>query len=271
MKKLLWLICIVSPALLLAQGVEPRIQEGQFTFDTDKPFSLLELDEKIDEPIASKKKKPKKKVYYGIKTKKGFTRKGYGERITVELFYYLRKPDKPSGFARDIYWYDFTRREIRKTSTFDPSKGVLLHGPYKRMQGETLLEEGIYYKGTKHGRWMKYDRQDLVEDKEKYYKGWPKESLVTYYDPKERKKMKEIIPIEYGEREGYFYQLHENGTVAVQGEYKWDQKVNDWIENYPNGKRKKIVSYPKEPFDKELKPFIRKEWNEKGKELYSVR
>src|SRR6478609_4679705 len=270
MKKLFSLFFLLLPGLLVAQ-VEPRIQEGQFTFDTDKPFTLLELDEKIEEPIYSKKKKPKKKVYYGIKTKKGFTRKGYGDRIVVELFYYLKKSEKPSSFARDIYWYDFTRREIRRTSTFDPTKGVLLHGPYKKMQGELVLEEGIYYKGTKHGRWMKYDRQDLVEDKEKYYKGWPKESLVTYYDPNERKKIKEIIPIEYGEREGYYYLLHENGTVAVQGEYKWDQKVNDWIENYPNGKRKKIISYQKQPFDKKLKPFVRREWNEKGKELYSVR
>jgi hypothetical protein len=59
------LICSL-PAL--AQ-VEPTIQEGQFTFDTDKPFTLLELDQN-DEPIVTKKKKPKKKVYYGIKTKK---------------------------------------------------------------------------------------------------------------------------------------------------------------------------------------------------------
>ena len=43
------------------QGNEPRTQEGQFTFDTDKPFKLLTLDEKIDEPIVTKKKKPKRK------------------------------------------------------------------------------------------------------------------------------------------------------------------------------------------------------------------
>ena len=39
------------------------------------------------------KKKPKKKVYYGIKTKKAFTRKGYGDKTTIELFYVLKKPD----------------------------------------------------------------------------------------------------------------------------------------------------------------------------------
>jgi len=75
----------------------------------------LELDQN-EEPIPTKKKKPKRKVYYGIKTKKAFTRKGFGDKMTVELFYVLKKPATPTGFARDVYWYDFTRKELRKTS-----------------------------------------------------------------------------------------------------------------------------------------------------------
>jgi antitoxin component YwqK of YwqJK toxin-antitoxin module len=267
MKKIAFLL--LMPIIGWAQGNEPRTQEGQFTFDTDKPFKLLELDEKIDEPIVTKKKKRKRKTFYGIKTKKAFTRKGFGEKMTVELFYVLKKPDKPSGFARDIYFYDFARREIIRSSKFDPKKGVLLHGPYRRLVGPDLVEEGIFFKGTKHGRWMRYNRQDLVEDKSKYYKGWPKESIVTYYDPVERKHLKEITPIEYGEKDGYYYLLHENGSVAVQGEYQWNVKVGDWIENYSNGKRKRVIAYSKEPFDKDYRPYIRKEWDETGKEIYS--
>ena len=136
------------------------------------------------------------------------------------------------------------------------------------MQGQVVLEEGIFYKGAKHGRWMKYDRNDILDDKEKYYKGWPKESLVTYYDAVEHKKVKEMIPIAINEREGYYFFFHENGTIAVTGEYKWGQKVGDWIENYPNGKRKKILTYPKEPFEKEVKPFVKREWDDKGKEIF---
>jgi antitoxin component YwqK of YwqJK toxin-antitoxin module len=269
MKKLLFLILL--PVVGFAQqGNEPRTQEGQFTFDTDKPFKLLTLDEKIDEPIATKKKKPKRKTFYGIKTKKGFTRKGFGDKMVLELFYVMKKKnEKFTGFARDIYWYDYTRREVRKSSTFDPKKGVLLHGPYKKMIGQVVVAEGIYYKGAKHGRWMSYNRQDLVEDKSKFYKGWPKDSYVTYYDPNERKHLKEVTPVEYGEKDGYYYMLHENGAVAVYGEFQWNEKIGDWIENYPNGKRKRIIAYPKEPFEKESKPFIRKEWDEKGKEIYS--
>jgi antitoxin component YwqK of YwqJK toxin-antitoxin module len=249
----------------MAQDQPKQEEEQRFTIDTPASLDF----QKEEEPInTTKKKKPKKKVFYGVKTKKAFTRKGFGEKVTYEIFYYLKKPEKPQTFARDIYWYDYDRREIRKTSTFDPAKGVLLHGPYKKKQGELLLEEGIFYKGTKHGRWMKYNRDSTLTDKEKYFKGWPKESVVTYYDPLERKKMKEITPIEYGEKEGYYYAFHENGTMAVSGEFKWDQKVGDWTEYYQTGKRKKIITYSKEPFDKSIRPFIRAEWNEKGKEIY---
>ena len=251
------------------ESKDPFGKEGQFTFETEKPYKLLELDEKTSEPIVTKKKKPKKKTFYGIKTRKSYTRKGFGDKTITELFYVLKKPSVPTAFVRDIYWYDYTRKEIRRTGNFDPNKGVLIHGPYKKMQGTVLLEEGIFYKGAKHGRWMRYNRQDILDDKEKYYKGWPKESLVTYYDAVEHKKVKEMIPIAIDEREGFYFLFHENGKIAVTGEYKWNEKVGDWIENYPNGKRKKIVSYPKEPFEKEIRPFVRKEWDEKGKEIFS--
>ncbi|HYG00946.1 MAG TPA: hypothetical protein VD927_00815 [Chryseosolibacter sp.] len=242
-------------------------QEKRFTIDT--PATLEFEEEKDEEETGKKKKKVKKRVFYGLKTKKGFTRKGYGNRVTYEIFHYLKRPQLPSTFVRDIYWYDFTRKEIRKTSTFDASKGVLLHGPYEKRQGQVVVEKGIFFKGTRHGRWMSYNAKDSVLlNKERYFRGWPKESQVSYYDPHERKKMKEIIPIEYGEKDGYYYRFYENGQIAVMGEYKWDQKVGDWVEYYPNNKRKKILTYPKEPFDKEASPYVKAEWNDKGKEVY---
>lgn len=258
-------ICTLSMILFpLVSWCQEEEQEQRFTIDTP-----VNLDfQKEEEPIATKKKKVKKKVYYGVKTKKGFTRKGAGDRVTYELFYYLKKSEKPQTFVRDIYWYDFTRREIRKTTTFDPAKGVLLHGPYEKRQGQMVIEKGIFYKGTRHGRWLKYKTDSTLVDKDRFYQGWPKESLVSYYDPHERKRMKEMTPIEYGEKEGYYYFFHENGQVAVQGEYKWDERVGDWTEYYSNGKRKKIVSYPKEPFDEMVRPYIKSEWNDKGKEIY---
>ena len=263
MKPILILCLFLSTISAFPQ--ETAEQGESFTIDT--PVSLD--FQKEEEPISNtKKKKPKKKVYYGIKTRKGFTKKGFGDKVTYELFYVLKTPEKPQIFVRDIYWYDYTRREIRKTTTFDPSKGVLLHGPYEKRQGDILLEKGIFYKGTKHGRWMKYNRDSTLADKEKYYRGWPKESMVTYFDPGTFKKMKEITPVEFGEKEGYYYRFFENGKIAVAGEFQWDHPVGDWIENYPDGKRKRIIAFPKEPFDERMKPYIKVEWNDKGKEIY---
>jgi antitoxin component YwqK of YwqJK toxin-antitoxin module len=246
---------------------EQQVEEKDERFTVDTPVNL-DFEKKEEEPVAKKKKKVKKKVFYGIKTKKGFTKKGQGNRVTYELFYYIKKPQKPETFVRDIYWFDFRRKEIRKSEKFDPANGVLLHGPYEKKQGDIVLQKGIFYKGTKHGRWVTYTRDSVLTDKEKYYKGWPRESEVTYYDPNERKKMKEIIPIEFGEKEGYYYRFYENGQIAVTGEYHWDQKVGDWTEYYPGTKRKKIIAYPKEPFAKNAKPYIKVEWNDKGKEIY---
>jgi antitoxin component YwqK of YwqJK toxin-antitoxin module len=264
-RHLLYILTLLT-VTVSARAQETGQQDQQFTIDTPASLDF----KKEEEPEAPKKKKAKKKVFYGIKTKKGFTRKGTGERIVYETFYYLKRPEKPQTFVRDIYWYDFNRREIRKTEKFDPAKGVLLHGPYEKRQGEIVLMKGIFYKGTKHGRWVSYDRDSVLTDKEKYYRGWPKESMVSYYDPVTRKKIKEITPIEFGEREGYYYLFHDNGTIAVQGEFHWDQRIGDWTEYYPNGKRKKILSYPnhKEAFDKEIKPYVKSEWNEAGKEIY---
>lgn len=262
---LLTSLCLLFLMPVFGQDQEEEAQDERFTIDTPVVLDFEEEEETVD---TKKKKKPKKKVFYGIKTKKGFTRKGYGNKVTYELFYVLKKPQKPQTFVRDVYYYDYIRKEIRRTEKFDPAKGVLLHGPYEKRSGEVVIEKGIFFMGTKHGRWMKYDRDSVLLDKEKYFKGWPKESVVSYFDPADRKKMKEIIPVEFGEKDGYYYRFYETGQIAVMGEYRWDQKVGDWVEYYPNRKRKKIITYPKEPFNDEVPPFIKAEWNEKGKEIY---
>ena len=224
---------------------------------------------KEEEVYEKKKKKPKKNVYYGIKTKKSFARKGVGKGATLELFNVLKTPLKPDAYVRDIYYYDYERKQIRKTRKYDPRKGPLLHGPYKKMVGEVAVEEGIFYIGTKHGRWIRKDKNDILIDKEKYYKGWPKESRVRYYD-KERTRIKEIIPVEYGQKEGYYYFFSPSGAIAVQGEFKYDQKVGKWSSFYTNrrGRKMREIQYRKDPFDDKFQPYILREWNSKGKQIY---
>ena len=135
-----------------------------------------------------------------------------------------------------------------------------------------VKSDGIKILEGKHAKAEKIETKTKARleqaDKEKYYRGWPKESMVTYFDPGTFKKMKEITPVEFGEKEGYYYRFFENGKIAVAGEFQWDHPVGDWIENYPDGKRKRIIAFPKEPFDERMKPYIKVEWNDKGKEIY---
>ena len=130
-----------------------------------------------------------------------------------------------------FYWFDFRRKRIRNTGTIDKKYGRILHGPYQKIRGGQLIEKGIYFVGTKHGRWVKLDKNDILVDKIKFYKGWPKESLVKYYDD-DRQKLKEVIPVVYGEIIGDYYFFHENGEIAVKGQYEYGEKIGRWTEYF---------------------------------------
>ncbi|MEM8894263.1 MAG: hypothetical protein AAGC88_06780 [Bacteroidota bacterium] len=257
---------LLSTSITKAQDAD----DNWFEVDYSTPLTI-DLDEQediLDSLKQRKEKKPKKKVFYGIKTKKGFTKTGFGDNVVVELFYYLKVHEDPDPYVRDIYWYNFKRKKLTNSRKIDLKNGAILHGPYKKMLGDQVLEEGIFYKGTKHGRWMRYNRHDILQAKEKYYKGWPKESQVAYWDKKTRQ-IREIIPVQFGEKEGYYYAFHENGNLAAMGEYHFDNKVGIWREFYPRrNRRKREIQYPEYAFDEVNKPVILKEWNEKGQVIY---
>ncbi len=258
------LLLLFTPTITFSQ-VDDGKNDEMFTISTPITIDLG----KEEEVYEKRKKKKKKKVYYGLKTKKGFARKGVGTKTTLELFNTLKVPQTPDPYVRDIYYYDFERKQIRKTRKYDPRKGVLLHGPYKKKIGDITVEEGIFYIGTKHGRWVRKDKKDILIDKEKYYKGWPKESMVRYYD-KERRKIKEIIPVEYGVKEGNYFYFSPTGVIAIAGEFKYGYKVGKWSSFYTNrrGRKSREIQYRKNPFNDEFKPYILREWNTKGKQIY---
>jgi antitoxin component YwqK of YwqJK toxin-antitoxin module len=229
-------------------------------FSTISPPLTVDLEKnEEDETFTPKKKKEKKNVYYGLKTKKGFTTKGRGAREDLILFNYLKEPQQTDRYVRDIYWYNLEKKQILSRG-FDPQKGVILHGPYSVRRDDVIIEEGIFYIGTKHGRWIRKTAQDILIDKEKYYKGWPKESRVKFYDPSTRTKIQEIIPIEYGQKEGNYFYFFENGTRAVTGEYRYDERVGKWTSYYQNrrGRRKREIQYRKDPDNDKFVPYITK-------------
>lgn len=264
---LLFALTLLLPGFVLAQ----EGADEPFTLDVkyDTPLTIdLEDDEEVNVVATDKKEKKKKNLYYGIKTKKGYTRTVRGSTVIIEEFNYIKDDQSIDPFVRDIYWYSFKRKQIIKSRKVDEKYGVLLHGPYRKYANEMIIEEGIFFRGMKHGRWTTHDRNDILQDKEKYYKGWPKESLVQYWD-KDRKSLKEIIPVEYGEREGNYYYFHEDGSIGAYGEYQFDKKVGIWTEYYPGTRRpKRQIRYPDDPFDGDFKAFIMKEWDENGRVIY---
>ncbi len=246
-----------------------EVEELDLTGESTATINLeVEKDEEEEETVEVKKKR-KKNVFYGLKTRKGFTRKGFGDREVITLFNYLKDYQDPNPYIRDVYWYDTESDQIKISSNINKNTARILHGPYKRLLGDQVIEEGIFYVGTKHGRWTEHNSNDILMNKQKFIKGWPKESQITYYDPKGNH-VKEVIPIEHGEEEGIYYYFHDNGQVAVMGEYQYGEKVGVWREFYKNrARRKKEIQYKKDPFERNFLPYVLREWDESGKLVYS--
>lgn len=243
-----------------------------------------ELDfEQKEEPKKFKKKKPKRRVYYGFKTKKGFTKKGQGKSQTTEIFHYLKKWQTPNKYVKDIYWLDVRKLKVVKSRKFDPKYSKILHGPYKKIVNGELIEEGIYYIGTKHGRWVTYNKPkkykfrsgdkdktykdedgvkyvvegsdtvlnyQLLRKKEKFNRGWSKTAELKYFDS-ERTKLKEVIPYDENKQiNGDYYLYFKNGKIKLRGKVIRGVKVGKWTEYRSvkgRVKRHKIIKYPDWP------------------------
>ena len=259
--------------LLFLLAVAVQAQENLrdlFKVDYDTPLTI-DLDEEIGDkeliqPVVKKKKK-KRKVFFGIKTRRQFARTGFGRKQVLELFHSLKQYEAPPEYAREFYWYDTKKKKIINSVRVRKDVAVVLHGHYVKKLGEQVLEEGYFYKGQKHGRWMKYNSSDILTDKQKYWKGWPQESLLAFYDY-QKEKLKEVIPVHYGERNGTYYAFHKNGSIAARGNYKFNHRVGLWREFYPNKNTKREVKYPDDPFDFETRPVIVKEWDKSGQLIY---
>ncbi len=239
------------------------------TFKDPVTVNLYEDQEEDPEKVVEiKKKKRKKNVFYGIKTKKGFTKRTKGRDVIIEQFHLLKVYEEPNKYVPYKYYFNPKEKVIKRTNNMEPRKGYVLHGPYKKKVNNELVEEGIFYKGTKHARWVKYTKKFILRDKRYYYKGWPKDAEISYYDADETK-VKEVIPIQYEKREGDYFYFFEDGKLAVQGKYENDVAVGLWKEYYPNlKKRKKEIQYAESPYNKQFKPYIKREWDADGSLIY---
>lgn len=263
-------VCVLAQTTktdtLLPSGKKPRY----YITETDTMPELIFTPDTIPTRKKRKPPKPKKKVFYNLKCKKGFVRtiSGTSGNVTLEKFYYLKEWKDPNPYVPDIYVWDLSKNQIIKVSRIEADKKPfyrVLHGPYVKEYNGVVVETGAFYIGTKHARWEAYDKNFLLIGKTKFYKGWPKEAKITYYDA-ERRKVKEVMPYEYGRLQGDYYLFGEKGDVLLKGRYQEGAKVGVWIDYFPNSiNRKRETKYPDDPADTTTQPLILKEWNEKGK------
>ena len=214
-----------------------------------------------------KEKKIPKSLFYGIKTKRGFTITGKGKAKVTELFYFVPVWKEPDPYIPIVYWYNMKKRKVLNTPILEKDKKYarLLHGPYLKKTTYSILEDGIFYMGSKHGRWEKYDKGDVLVEKIKYFRGWTRESIITYFD-QDRKKIQEIMPIQNGTKTGKYYKYYESGLIAEDGQFAENEKIGTWVEYFDDRKkRKRQTQYPNDPYDKKTEVKVVKEWDETGR------
>jgi antitoxin component YwqK of YwqJK toxin-antitoxin module len=221
-----------------------------------------------------KRKKEKAKLakvqYQGIPMQSMQIKYGSGSRTTVEYFHVLKEYKPITEYARstEIRWYDKKTRKLSSSLIVNKPMALPLHGSYKKYVGENLIEEGFYYMGVKDGRWARYDTKYNLLDKITWNRGFPAESRITYYDSAHTK-IKEVVPIVYGQLRGESLKFYVEGQLLENGRYSDGKKVGRWVEYYQFRRlKKKEIQYPKNSWDEDFDPFVLREWDDKGKLLY---
>ena len=273
-KKLLPFLALV---ILIAScdSVNRIFTAGKEIPDENKPDITLgeEVDPEEADTIPDVEPKIKKNVYYGIKTKKGFTKNENRTQVIFELFNYIKEPVQVDDYVRQIYYHDLDRNQIVGVTGRGQTLGRVLHGPYKRTVNDIVVEEGMFYNGAKHEVWLNQQLDSILYEKEHYHQGWYRDSEISYYDEVTKENIKEVIPVRYGKKEGDYYRFFKNGNIAVTGRYEFNKKVGIWSEyhNIPEVVRvKREVQYPEEFHLKYFKPYVRKEWNRNAQLVYTA-
>ncbi|MFT6972013.1 MAG: antitoxin component YwqK of YwqJK toxin-antitoxin module [Roseivirga sp.] len=246
-------------AIAKAKAKAEEMAKPDISFKKEAPDTIADADLKV-----------KRNYFYGEKTKRAYTVTDVQGRTQIEDFYILKEAVDVNSYVPLVAVYDKDKREIVNARNRGNQLESVLHGPYKRLVNEKIVEEGMYFFGTKHERWLSLSLQQRLNNKEHFFKGWYRDSEITYYDPDNKTKVKEVIPVQYGKKEGMYYYFYENGQLAVRGFYVFDKKVGVW-EEFHNTNRttlKKEIQFPPDPFQKQFRAFVRKEWDRFANPIY---
>lgn len=197
-----------------------------------KKTVLTKAEEKAakDEEKAAQRKKPiKKKIFLGERTKKAFVKSGpKGRNQKIAIFYYLKNFQQPDPMAPAAYYFSPRKRRIFKAvGELDASTDKVLHGPYKVMQNNQVLETGYYAFGTRHLRWEAFDVKGNLLTKTHYEKGFPRDANISYYDAG-RTMLREVVPYVNGKLEGDYVRFRNDGRREWVGHFENGRRVGEW-------------------------------------------
>jgi antitoxin component YwqK of YwqJK toxin-antitoxin module len=219
-----------------------------------------------------KSKKKKKNIFLGERIKKGYTKTGgKGRNQVIEIFYYMKMPKQPNPYAPQKWFFNPAKRRLEKTassSEVDLNKYKVLHGPYKKMQGGKVVETGYYNVGTRHLRWERFDRNNLLLSKTHYEQGFPRDAQISYYDGGNTM-VKEIIPYVNGKIEGEYASFKADGQPDWVGQFENGRKVGTWTKYWGfRARRHYEFQYGESGYDPETEPVLVKEYNRNGELIY---
>ena len=276
--RLLIILLLALPLASIAQKKKKREKktlkermEDILRLNVEKDTLLIYKEEVDTDTLPDVPDRKKRNYFFGQKTKRAYTVNKPGGRTVIEDFYILPEAVQVDPYVTQIFIFDPQRNEVKAVRGI---KGRLinrvLHGPYKKMVNDKVVEEGMFFYGSKHQRWVLLSRDNKLIQKEHYHKGWYRDSEITYYDGDAKTQIQSVTPVQYGKKEGDYYHFFPNGRLAMRGRYEFDKKVGIWEEYHEVNTVviKREIQYPPDPFQRDFKSYVRKEWDQRSNLLY---
>ncbi|WP_052732509.1 toxin-antitoxin system YwqK family antitoxin [Hymenobacter terrenus] len=243
--------------------------KGKPSLSTARKVLLTKEQERAakdgDKEAQRKTKKKKKNVFLGERTKRAFARSGpKGRNQIIEIFYFLKYPKTINAYAPAHYYYDTKKRKVVKMAAVEDDAPTLkiLHGPYKKLQNNKVLETGYYSLGTRHLRWERFDKNGVLLTKTHYEMGFPRDANVSYYG-EDRSLINEVVPYVNGKLEGDYAKFLINGQPDWRGQFENGRRVGIWTKYWGfRGRRRYEYQYAESGYDPEVtEPELVREYN----------
>jgi len=217
-------------------------------------------------------KKKKKNIFLGEKIKRAYAKSGpKGRNQFVEVFYFLKYPKTLNAYAPAHYYYDTKKHKILKLAAVEDEEPTLriLHGPYKKLQNNKVLETGYYALGTKHLRWERFDKNGVLLTKIHYEMGFPRDANVSYYG-EDRSLINEVVPYVNGKLEGDYAKFLINGQADWRGQFENGHRVGIWTKYWGfRNRRHYEYQYAESGYDTEVaEPELVREYNRNAVIIY---